>query len=292
MTLQEVIAWLRSVEDLASSVYAEAAESGAASAELADFLKRLAADEVMHYHLMGSAAELMRSQGEVMPSAVLVDSAIKERVEKPLRNLHEQFQRHQLTERLVLEAMVASETSEWNDIFLYVINHCVEISRSFQYIAASIQAHEKRIEEFLAATDEHADLAGKLSSLPGIWQNRLLVVEDEAAARSLLVRALGRYGEVTAVEDGEAALDQIRKGFFNVVVTDVNMPVRDGISLLREAIHEDDAWRSHFIVCTGNATDEVREATEENGVPLLEKPMSIQQLRETVEKVLALGPSS
>lgn len=292
MTLLEVIAWLQSVEELAAFVYAEAAESVAVNANLADFLKRLADDEATHFHLMVRAAELMRSQGGAMLSAILVDSETKERLERPLRDLHAQFERDELTEPHVLEAVVASESSEWNDIFLYVINYCAEISLSFQYLAATVQAHVKRIERFLSATDEYAELAVKLSSLPTIWKSRLLVVEDDAAMRSLLVRALGRYGHVTAAENGEEALDQIRKSFFNVVVTDVDMPLRDGLSLLCLAISEDDLWRSHFIVCTGNPTDEVRKVTDENGVPLLEKPISIQQLWKAVEEVLQAVPSA
>ena len=292
MTLQEVIAWLRTVEDLACSVYFEAAGSDAASGELADFLRAVSEDEAFHYHLMGSAAELIRSQGMTLPSAVLVDSVTRERIEAPLRHLHAQFQRNELTERHVLEALVAAETSEWNEIFLYVINYCIDLSRTFQYIAANIQAHEKRIEKFIAAKDGYADLADKLSSLQEIWQKKLLVVEDEAAVRSLLVQALGRYGNVTAVENGEEALNRIRNSFFDVVVTDVDMPVRGGISLLREAIEEDEVWRSHFIVCTGNATDEVRKSTEENSVPLLEKPISIQKLFKIVEDVLAASSST
>lgn len=292
MILQEVIAWLQSVEEMASLVYAEAAGSVAVNAKLADFLKRLADDETMHSHLMGRAAELMRDQGGAVPSAILIDSETKERLERPLRDLHAQFERNELTERHIMEAVVASETSEWNNIFLYVINYCGEISPGFQYLAATIQAHEKRIERFLSAREEYADLAVKLSSLPTIWKCRLLVVEDEAAVRSFLVRALGRYGRVTAAENGEKGLDQIRKSFFNVVVTDVEMPVRDGLSLLREAISEDDVWRLHFIVCTGNATEGVRKATGENGIPLLEKPFSLQQLWATVEKVLAANSSA
>ncbi len=286
MTLQEVITWLRSLEDLACSVYSEAAGSDAISAELADFLRLIAKDETLHYHLMGSAAELMRSHCEALPSEILVDSETIKRVEEPLRDIHTQFQRGKLNERIILEGLIASETSEWNDIFLYVINNCVKLSRHFQYTAATIQAHEKLIEEFLAAKDDYADLAGKLSSLPGIWENRLLIVEDEAMVRNLLVRALDKYGHVTAVENGEEGLKQIRESFFNVVVTDVDMPVRNGISLLREAIADDIVWRSHFIVCTGNPTDDVRKITGENSVPLLEKPLSIHQLWKTVEEVL------
>lgn len=289
MTMQEVITWLRGIEDLACSIYSEVAESDAVDNDVADFLRRLAEDEALHYHLMGSAAEFIRSRGEPMQSAVLVDAAAKKRVEGPLRNLHARLQQNQLTERTVMEALVEAETSEWNEIFLYVVNSFMEISPTFQYMAATIQAHEKLIEERLAVTGNYGDLSKKLSSLKDIWNKRLLVVDDEKAVRSLLVQALSRYGQVTAVENGELALAKIRESFFNVVVTDVDMPVRDGISLLREAIRKDDFWRMRFIVCTGNPNKEIQKATRDYGVTLLEKPIPLRNLWEAVDKVLAGG---
>ncbi len=289
ITLREITEWLRTIEDLACSVYAEAAASDAVSPDVADFLNRLSRDEAQHYHLMGSAIELMRIQNKDLPSAVDVDSATRERVEKPLRDLHVSLERGDVTERHILEEILAVETLEWNDIFLYVINYCSELSIAFQHIAAIIQAHEKRLETFFAKKDAYADLVAKLFSLPQIWQKRLLVVEDDAPVRSLLAHALARYGTVTAVEDGEEALSRIRDSFFDVVVTDVDMPVRNGISLLLAAVDENKLWRSHFIVCTGNATEEVCKVTKENGVPLLQKPFSIDQLWMTVEKVLTVA---
>ena len=89
MMLQEVITWLRSIEDLACSIYSEVAESKALSSDIADFFRHLAKDEALHYPLMGSAAELIRSLSEPMQSAVLVDAAAKRRVEQPLRNLRD-----------------------------------------------------------------------------------------------------------------------------------------------------------------------------------------------------------
>lgn len=290
MTIEEVTTWLRGVEDLACSAYAEAAGADDSPAELSSFLTRLSQDEALHYHLMGSAAEFLRSHYKAMQSAVLLDQETKERIEAPLRHLHTMIQQQKPGRRLIIEAVIKAETSEWNDIFLYVINTCAEFSPAFQHMAATIQAHEKRIERFVSDMSEYSDLTGKLSSLPGIWEKRLLVVDDDTAFRALLARALGRYGTVTAVADGEAALGHIRKGFFDVVVSDVNMPVRDGISLLREAIHENEVWRSHFIICTGNASREVREATEQYGVALLNKPMSMRQLWDTVETVLRTVP--
>ena len=287
MMLTDVIKWLRHVEDLASNVYSAAAESGAASENLSAFLKRLAEDEAFHYHLMGSAAELIREQKVSPASAVLVDLETKFRVENPIHVLLSKIKNNSLTEHDILELIVTSECSEWNDIFLYVINLCVSISPNFQYIAATIQAHEKRIEDFLSGFIVDSELSNRMRSLTGIWENHLLIVDDDAEIRNLLKQALGKYGQVTTVENGQAALEAIRQRFYNVVVTDVDMPVLDGISLLRRSVQENDRLGAHFIICTGNATKTVTDAAKEHGVPLLEKPVSIRNLWDAVEQVLA-----
>lgn len=287
MMLQDVITWLRHVEDLACSVYSAAAESGVASDTLSAFLRRLAEDEAWHYHLMGSAVELIREQEESPASAVLVDPETRLHVEQQIHALHSKIKNNSVTEHDILEAIVSLESSEWNDIFLYVINSCISISTNFQYIAATIQAHEKRIEEYISSVAAETDLADRIGSLPGIWENHLLVVDDDEAVQRLLKKTLGRYGQVTTAENGEVALEAIRHRFFNAIVTDVDMPVRDGISLLRQAVQENDRLRAHFIICTGNVTEAVTAAAREYGVPLLEKPVTIHSLWDAVEQVLA-----
>jgi two-component system cell cycle response regulator CpdR len=63
---------------------------------------------------------------------------------------------------------------------------------------------------------------------------KILIAEDDDDIRSLVVRALSDDGhQLTATADGAAALDEInrRKGGFDLVLSDVKMPVMDGIAL-------------------------------------------------------------
>jgi CheY-like chemotaxis protein len=286
MKMQNVIAWLRKVEDLASSVYLTAAQSDIVSPELAVFLRRLAEDEAWHFHMMGSAAELMREQPHHIRSAVLVDDETKLHVEAPLHALRENIISRRASEKDILSAIVKLETSEWNDIFVYVISTCTEMSATFQYVASTIQMHERRIERYLESVKAHPELGDVLSALPKIWTDRLLIVEDDSAVRQLLQRVLSRYGEVTTAADGLEGLRAIEQQFFNAIVTDVDMPGFDGIALLEQALQQKPHLAEHFVVCTGNMTQTVAEATERHGVPALMKPVAISKLRSTVESIL------
>ena len=63
---------------------------------------------------------------------------------------------------------------------------------------------------------------------------RVLVVDDEPAVRDTVSRALKRAGHDTvAVADGLAGMCAVEAGGFDAVVTDICMPGRDGIELIR-----------------------------------------------------------
>jgi len=64
--------------------------------------------------------------------------------------------------------------------------------------------------------------------------SRILVVDDEADVRLLLAREIGdREHEVVAVTDSAQAMEEMDRGDFDVVLTDVRMPGMDGMDLAR-----------------------------------------------------------
>jgi signal transduction histidine kinase/CheY-like chemotaxis protein len=86
------------------------------------------------------------------------------------------------------------------------------------------------------ATDEHASAPAKpLPSGGTIAKWRVLLVEDHAINRELMTRLLQRLGQsVTAVDSGEAALEQLREHPFDLALLDLNLP---GISGFETAQH-------------------------------------------------------
>lgn len=67
---------------------------------------------------------------------------------------------------------------------------------------------------------------------------KVLVAEDDPAVRKAVQRVLELENyEVTAVNDGQAALESLSKSRFDLAVLDVMMPFADGLTVCREARH-------------------------------------------------------
>jgi two-component system response regulator AtoC len=115
----------------------------------------------------------------------------------------------------------------------------------------------------------------------------ILVVDDEEGIRAFLTDALGDAGHVvTAVGDGVAALAEIARKAFHVIVTDLQMPRMDGAALLAEVrrTHPD----IEVIVLTGRGSiGSAVEAIKQGAFDYLEKPVeSPSALRLAVGRAL------
>ena len=116
----------------------------------------------------------------------------------------------------------------------------------------------------------------------------ILVVDDSASMRQMVAFALTSAGfQVTEAEDGQVALDKARGARFNAVVTDVNMPNMDGISLIRELRGLPDyRFAPLLMLTTESAADKKAEGKAAGATGWLVKPFNPEQLVATVNKVL------
>ena len=71
-------------------------------------------------------------------------------------------------------------------------------------------------------------------------QGRVLVVDDKESMRALLARVLGERHVVATAADGEEAIAKLRAGAFDVVLSDIKMPGKDGLDVLAAAKAEDE----------------------------------------------------
>jgi len=117
---------------------------------------------------------------------------------------------------------------------------------------------------------------------------RILVVEDEPMIAALLTDMLSADGhEVDAVGTGLAALEQLERHEYDLIVSDLRMPKLDGPGLYRALESRRPELLSRIIFVTGSALDPANEEfLAETRVPWLSKPFSIADLHKFTQRAL------
>jgi CheY-like chemotaxis protein len=118
---------------------------------------------------------------------------------------------------------------------------------------------------------------------------RVLIADDEASMRSLVARAIAMDGhDVVTAEDGAEALEILTRehGAFDLLLTDIQMPIMDGIALALSAARDFPGLT--ILLMTGFA-DQRERASNLNAIAhdVITKPFSVADIRTAVADALA-----
>ena len=117
---------------------------------------------------------------------------------------------------------------------------------------------------------------------------RILAVDDSAAMRQMVgITLTGAGHQVQQASDGREALQIAERETFDLVITDVNMPVMDGLTLVRHLRNLPGYRGVPLLVLTTEATTERKlEGKAAGATGWLVKPFNPDRLLATVAKVL------
>jgi two-component system, cell cycle response regulator CpdR len=120
---------------------------------------------------------------------------------------------------------------------------------------------------------------------------RILIAEDEEGLRSLVARALSQDGHaVTTANDGAEALDVLERehGAFELLLTDIRMPIMDGIALALAAAR--DHPKVAILLMTGYADQRERVSGLEAIIcDVIAKPFAVAEIKFAVASAVAKG---
>jgi DNA-binding NtrC family response regulator len=121
---------------------------------------------------------------------------------------------------------------------------------------------------------------------------RILVVDDEPGIAEVLAEVLQLDGHVVeSVGNGEAALEKVATGRYDLILSDVRMPDLDGPTLYLEVQRRYPDLAPFFIFLTGDVmSPEVSQLLTHTVVPCLSKPFTLEMVREVVQRVLTDAP--
>jgi CheY-like chemotaxis protein len=122
---------------------------------------------------------------------------------------------------------------------------------------------------------------------------RILIAEDEESLRSLVARALAQDGHaVVTATDGAEALDVLTReeGAFELLLTDIRMPIMDGITLALAAAR--DHPHVAIVLMTGYADQRERASNLDALIhDVIAKPFSLATIRGAVKEAIAAAAS-
>ena len=118
---------------------------------------------------------------------------------------------------------------------------------------------------------------------------RFLIVDDFSTMRRIvrgLLKEIG-YTDADEAEDGAAALQKLRNGRFDFVVTDINMPNMNGFQLLAQIKGDDKLKHLPVLMVTAEARKEDIVAAAQGGAAgYIVKPFTKATLEDKVANIL------
>lgn len=107
---------------------------------------------------------------------------------------------------------------------------------------------------------------------------RILIAEDDAELRNLFTHVLTRTGyDVTGVDNGRKALDAIRADYFDLVISDIMMPVMDGYELVRQ-LRSEGLLLPVLMITAKDAFDDMRMGFSSGTDDYMVKPVNVNEM--------------
>jgi two-component system chemotaxis response regulator CheY len=121
-----------------------------------------------------------------------------------------------------------------------------------------------------------------------VLDSKVLVVDDYNTMRRIVRNLLTQIGfkDIDEAEDGSSALQKLRGGKFDLIISDWNMEPMSGLQLLREVRSDASLAKIPFIMVTAESKPENVVTAKEAGVSnYIVKPFNAETLKKKIEAV-------
>lgn len=282
--MKEIVDWLVKTESRAMELYGRAAELFKSEEPIHKYLLRLHNEEEMHLNLMREVEEDLKSDTILKPVLAISD-AVMARVNSYFDGAENAINSNHLSKRELFRFMIDTEFSEWNNIFLYCVNVIKHKNNRHLSEIRKIQLHKNALREFLSRQPESMELVKKLRLLSDVYKEKFLIIDDEELFAESIQAVLADEVETDIAGNGAEGLEKLSKHYYGAILTDLNMPVLDGIGFFKKAreLYPDIGQRVLFF--TGNLREDQRQFFEENNLRYLIKPAGIGDIKDILLKM-------
>ncbi len=128
--------------------------------------------------------------------------------------------------------------------------------------------------------------AEQFRRLPGERTNRILIIEDNRALAEVAAMIVEDYGNVDIADNGSTGLTKVSNMYFDVIISDIEMPVMNGIEFFYQALKISPTIRERIVFCSGSSKEEHKRFIEKYSLRYLSKPYELEEIRRTVYEVI------
>lgn len=117
---------------------------------------------------------------------------------------------------------------------------------------------------------------------------QILIVDDSASMRNMVSATLQSAGhQVADADDGQNAFNKAKTASFDAVITDLNMPVMNGIELIKNLRSLPNyKYTPMLLLTTESSAEKKAEGKQAGATGWLVKPFNPEKLLSTVDRVL------
>lgn len=114
----------------------------------------------------------------------------------------------------------------------------------------------------------------------------ILAIDDDPAILGLMLNILTVQGyEVKTASNGVEALKMINSAQYDLIISDINMPVMDGIEFYRKLVNKSPSMKERIIFVTGNVKPNTEKFIRETGARWFSKPFNITDFLEAIDNL-------
>jgi CheY-like chemotaxis protein len=283
---EQIMRWLSRIEQMANDLYSGGAMLFRADRQFSEFLEHLAEDEAWHFQLMSSAADFLRNEEDEFHE-INIDFQTRERIEDPFTENYRMLIAGTLTKDSLIDCIITTEYSEWNPVFLYAVNMMKERKHEFGLVTSRMRGHISKIEQYLQQLPRGDSYIDRIRSVSGMMEKKILVVDDHEPIAELMTTILENEGTVTTARNGQEGYKLVLREDYDAIITDIEMPVMDGIEFYRKAVQYDRNLKERFLFYSSTYDDLHLQFIKKHHLRLLRKPGDINDIRESVRAIIS-----
>lgn len=116
---------------------------------------------------------------------------------------------------------------------------------------------------------------------------KILYVDDAHSLRQLMDMVLSKHYQISLAENGAMGLEIAKKMHFDLIISDINMPIMNGFELLEALRNQQEYKFTPILMLTTEASAEMKEQGKQLGATgWIIKPFDPEKILKVIERVL------